>query len=190
VPTCSGGSRQRSQSIREAIEWGDITYDVGATVDLDYRMEIYELVYEYAFLRRPSYEIAASAGMHLTDMTLRLSGSATVTDPDGGTRTESAASKTSSLPAPLPVLGLRGAWVVSPSWYLDAQLQYFRASWEGYSGYWSDIKLGATWMYSRNVGIGIGYNRFATRLTVTRDSFDGRLRTGYSGLLANLTVSF
>jgi hypothetical protein len=162
-------TKNRSQRISEVLEWGDITYDVGAEVDFRYRMEIYELVYEYAFLRRPTYEIAASAGVHFTDMTLQLSGTATVTDPDGGTRTESAASKTSSLPAPLPVLGLRAGWVVSPSWYLDAQIQYFRASYDGFDGYWSDIKLGATWMYNRNVGIG-------DRLQPVRHPADGRAR--------------
>ena len=45
-------------------------------------------------------------------------------------------------------------------------------------------------MYKQNFGIGLGYNRFATNVTVNRDSFSGRLKTGYSGLQVYLTGAF
>jgi len=45
-------------------------------------------------------------------------------------------------------------------------------------------------MYKQNFGIGLGYNRFATSVAVNKDSFSGRLRTGYSGLQAYLTGTF
>ena len=50
--------------------------------------------------------------------------------------------------------------------------------------------MGATRMHDRNVGLGLGYTRFAARLTVSRDGFDGRLRTTCSGLRACLTMAF
>ena len=40
------------------------------------------------------------------------------------------------------------------------------------------------------VGIGVGYNEFVTRLDIEKDSFNGRLRVGYGGPLAYVTVGF
>jgi hypothetical protein len=88
------------------------------------------------------------------------------------------------------VIGLRAGWAVSPQWYLDAQGQYFKASVDGYNGYISDLRVGATWMYSQHFGVGIGYNRFVTNVDVSRASFDGRLRVGYSGVQVYLTGAY
>ena len=98
--------------------------------------------------------------------------------------------KSSSLPAPLPVIGLRGGWVVAPQWYLDAQATFFKVNVDGYDGHWADLRLGATWMFSRHMGVGLGYNRFTTRVDVNRSDFNGRLNFGYSGVQAYLTGSF
>jgi hypothetical protein len=50
--------------------------------------------------------------------------------------------------------------------------------------------MGVTRMFGRHIGIGLGYNRFETHISVEKDSFDGRLKMGYSGLQAVLTASF
>jgi hypothetical protein len=183
-------SVDRTKIVDQSLAWGDATYGIGARVDFRHELEIFELAYEYAFVRQPAYELAASLGVHLTDLTLQLSGNASLTRPDGSIETASATTRSSSLPAPLPVIGLRGGWVIAPNWYVDGLVQYFRASLGGYDGYWSDIRVGATWMYNRHVGIGLGYNRFATSLKIERDDFNGRLRTGYSGLQAYLSFAF
>ena len=141
-------------------------------------------------MRRPTYEIAASAGIHLMDMKLQLSGNATVFNSNGIFNSVSYQSKQSSLPAPLPVIGVRGAWMLSPDWYLDAQGQVFKFKYEGYDGTWSDLRVGATWMFARHFGVGLGYNRFHTNLDVTKANFNGNLSLGYSGLQAFVTGSY
>ena len=35
-------------------------------------------------------------------------------------------------------------------------------------GYWTDLRVGATWMFSRNFGVGLGYNWFGTRVDVEK----------------------
>jgi hypothetical protein len=45
-------------------------------------------------------------------------------------------------------------------------------------------------MFHRNYGVGLGYDRFATRVDVSKNDFDGRLKTSYSGLQAYLTGTF
>jgi hypothetical protein len=183
-------SVQRSRVLGEDLRWGDYTFNAGSRTDLKYENQVTELAYEYAFMRQPSYELSASIGVHYTKTTLRLSGDASVTDANGNITNVSAATKASSLPAPLPVVGLRAGWVIAPQWYLDAQAQFFKVNIDGYDGNWTDLRVGATWMFSQHFGLGLGYNHFSTRVDVDRDAFNGGLKTSYSGLQAYLTGTF
>jgi len=180
-------STSRSKALAEDVTWGDYTFLAGSNVEFQQEFKVYQLVYEWAFMRRPTYEVAASFGVHYFDLNLRLTGNATVTDSSGNTTTAASRSRESDLPAPLPVIGIRAGWVVAPNWYLDAQGQWLKANFDGYDGYWSDLRVGATWMFHRNFGVGLGYNRFFTNFDVEKNDFNGRLKLGYSGLQAYLT---
>jgi hypothetical protein len=184
---------RRTRSIDQDLAWGDYTFKAGAQVTAKTKFRVYELDYEFAFLRRSNYEIVAIAGIHLDDLTLKLSGDAslTVDTPAGPVDQPATFTSTShSVPAPLPVLGFRGDWAVSPQVYLDASAQIFSLSYQGIAGNWSDLRAGATWMFSEHFGIGIGYDRFATHVDVGKASFNGRLNWGYQGLLIYLKGGF
>ncbi|MBT9492198.1 MAG: hypothetical protein IV107_07565 [Paucibacter sp.] len=183
-------SIRRSKTLDESIEWGDTKFEAQAKVDFKHRMEVLALSYNYAFLRAPGYELSAGVGVHYTQRVLQLAGDARVTDANGSQSAVSATSRSSSVPTPLPVLGLRGAWAVAPSWYFDAQAQYFAASLGSYDGAWSDARISATWMYTRQFGLGIAYNHFSSNMELSRKSFDGHLRTSYSGAQIFLTAAF
>jgi len=180
----------RSKSIGTDVTWGDYTFQAGSNLASDNSLDVFEIAYEYAFKREPSYEIAGSFGVHVLDISMKFSGTATVTDSNGNVSSASFISSSSSLPAPLPVFGLRAGWLVAPEWYIDAQAQIFKIDFQGYQGFWSDYRVSATWMFSRHLGIGLGYNRFGVNVDVDRANFDGRLRFGYSGLQAFLTGTF
>jgi hypothetical protein len=183
-------SQSRSRALANDVKWGDFTFEKDSNVSADTKYSITELAYEYAFMRQPGHEVAATIGVHYTEISLKLSGAAAITDPNGVTTRLAFTSKEASAPAPLPVIGLRAGWVVAPSWYVDAQGQYFKVKVGGVDGSVSDVRVGATWMFSRHLGIGLGYNRFITTVNVAKDSFDGRLRFGYSGLQTYLSGTY
>jgi hypothetical protein len=185
-------SSSRSRVLDEDVQWGDYTFLAGSRADLGHDYKVLAASYEYAFMRRPSYELAASLGVHYSETSLNISGTANITGPECKTPpcTATAASKSSSLPAPLPMIGLRAGWVVAPNWYIDAQGQFFKVKFDEYDGSWSDIRVGATWMFHRNFGLGLGYNRFYTNLDATRNDFNGSVKLGYSGVQAYLTGTF
>jgi hypothetical protein len=180
----------RTKVLQEDIAWGDYTFLSGSSAKLRQKLQTFELGYEYAFMRTPTYEVAAAIGVHYSDLRIELSGTANVTDSEGNTTKETASTKNNSLSAPLPVIGLRAGWVVAPDWYVEASGQFFRVKAGDYDGNWSDLRVNATWMFHRNYGVGLGYDRFATRVDVSKDDFDGKLKTGYSGLQAYLTGTF
>jgi hypothetical protein len=180
----------RARTLDENIEWGDYTFQLGAHVESVIEFETIEIAYEYAFLRRPTYEVAAAAGLHYTGLSLQLSGDATFTDSNGNTSQATFTSRQNSVPVPVPAIGLRAGWAVSSHCYLDAQGQFFKAQFGEYNGYLRDLRASATWMFARHYGIGVGYNRYVTSLNIDKASFDGRLRFGYSGVQAFLTATY
>ena len=181
---------KRTRTIDQNVAWGDYTFLANGQVTAENKFTIYELAYEYAFMREPDYEVVGSFGVHYSDLKISLSGDATVTLPSGIVQPVSFQTKTSSLPAPLPVIGLRAGWAVAPEWYLDASGQFFKVKIDAYDGNWWDLRAGATWMFSRNVGVGAGWNKFTTHVDVDKSNFNGRFNLGYSGLLVYLTGSF
>jgi hypothetical protein len=183
-------TRKASKVIDQQIKWGDYTFQVGGQVDTEIKSDTSALIYEYAFMRSPNYELAGTLGIHYSKTSLKLSGSATITDANGNVSPVQAASRADSVAAPLPVIGLRYGWAFAPNWHLDAEGQLFKVNVEGVDGSWSDVRVSTTWMFSRNFGVGLGYNRWYTRADVSKDNFNGNLKVGYAGLQAYLTGSF
>jgi hypothetical protein len=184
---------QSTRAIDQDLAWGDYTFLAGGQVTAEVKFRVYELNYEFAFLRRQNYQIVAVAGMHLDDLTLKLSGNASLTVDTPMGPVEQAATfttKSNSVPAPLPVVGFRADWAVSPHLYLDASAQVFAVGYQGIDGNWSDLRAGATWMFSDHFGIGLGYDRFVTHVDLSKLSFNGRLNFGYQGLLLYLKGGF
>jgi hypothetical protein len=180
----------RTRTLDKDIAWGDYNFLAGGQVSFKDTFTVYELSYEYAFLRRPTYEVAAAAGIHFLDQKLNLSGNATVTQSDGTVQAATFQSSASHLPAPLPVIGMRGGWAFAPNWYLEGAAQVFKVKISAYDGSWWDLRGGVTWMYNRHVGISAGYEKFIVHVNVDKANFNGSANTSYQGLLANVTATF
>jgi hypothetical protein len=179
-----------TRTLDRTINWGDYSFNVGASVTAEARLRIFELAYEYAFARQPTYEVAGTIGVHYIDTQLRLSGSATLTDANGNVSAAGSVTRENSVPAPLPVIGLRGGWVVAPQWYLEAHAQFFKAQLQGIDGTITDARVAGTWMFHRNFGVGLGYNYFGADMDLDKSSFNGDLKLGYSGLQLFVTGTF
>lgn len=178
-------SISRTKQLDRQVDWGDNVYQVGATVTTEQKFKVGAISYEYAFMRDPNYEVTASIGLHVSDMSLSLAGNALV----NGVAT-SGAVQSNTVTAPLPVIGLRGAWAVTPNLVLDAQGQFFKVNANGIDGSWSDLRANATWMFNKTFGLGLGYDRFYTHIDMSKAKFDGRVKMGYSGLQLFGTVAF
>jgi len=176
-----------SRSIEEEIEWGDVTYPVNARVKAEFDFDIYELAYEYAFLRRENYELSGSFGLHWTTMALALSGEASVV---GGEPHTGSVRKEGNVDLPLPVIGLRGLWNLSHNFWLDASAQFFALSIDEYDGSLMDLRASLLWQPSKWVGLGIGYNQFDVDVDIDKDQFKGEIDWTYKGPMIFYSVAF
>jgi hypothetical protein len=177
-------SRNRKKTIEEEIEWGGDTYPINANLEAEFKFSVVELAYEYAFLRRDTYEIGASIGLHYTSLEASLTAKNTSTGQTLDISNEA------SVDAPLPVIGLRGLWKLPADLYVDAQAQFFALSIDEYDGSLQDYRLMLTWQPKPWLGVGIGYNSFKVDVDVEKDRFDGSLDWTYNGPMIYYSASF
>ncbi len=179
-------SRSASRTLDENIEWGGDTFQANATIDGKIKFSIYELAYEYAFMRRENYELAASLGLHYLDYEATLQGNAIA----AGTAETADIEEAGSVGAPLPVFGLRGTWLLSQTFSIDVSGQYFSLSYGDYDGNIQDYRALLNWQPRSWLGIGVGYDRFAVDLDVDSNNFKGRMDWSYKGPMIFYSVSF
>ena len=181
-------SRNGSRTFDDDIEWGGETFQANATIDGKLKFSIYELAYEYAFMRRESYELAASAGLHYADYEATLG--ATVTASGTGSAADRRIEKTGSVGAPLPVFGLRGTWLLSRTFSIDVSGQYFSLTYGDFDGNLQDYRVLVNWQPTSWLGLGVGYDRFSFDVDVESDNFRGKMDWSYQGPMIFYSVSF
>jgi hypothetical protein len=177
-------SRSRTETLDREIEWGDEVFPVSAEATAKTRFSIYEVAYEYAFLKRETLELTGTAGIHWTQYKAELS--ATLNGASG-TRE---ASDSAKLNAPLPVVGVRGLWRIHRNFWLDGAVQYFALQYDVYDGSILDTRIGVLWQPSKWVGIGLGYNRFDVDVDLDDNDFQGKFEWVYDGPQLFYNVSF
>lgn len=179
-------SRDDSREFDREIEWDDEIFPVGTKIKGEVDFAVYQVAYEYLFLRRETWELGASAGIHYTTFETKLS--ATVESQGGtgsGTRKADA-----DLNAPLPVIGLHGTWGFGHDLWLDATAQIFSLSIDEYDGNLQDYRIGLTWQPKSWVGVGVGYNLFSVDVDVDTSGFKGALDWQYDGPIIYYSIMF
>lgn len=180
-------SRSATRTFDDDLEWGGDTFQANANIKGKIKFSIYELAYEYAFLRRKNYELAASLGLHYLDYDATLEGNATVAGTTGEiVNTE----RTGNIGAPLPVVGLRGTWVFAKTFSFDLSAQYFSLSYGDYDGNIQDYRALLNWQPKRWLGIGIGYDLFSLDVDLDSHDFNGNVDWRYKGPMIFYSASF
>jgi hypothetical protein len=179
-------SRSKSKVLDEEIIWDDDVYPVDAKVNGELTFDIYELAYEYSFLHRDNFEVAANVGLHYANFSATLSAKA---ENSNGTLDEDLR-REGSVGAPLPVIGLRALWRLPYDLWIDASGQFFALSIDEYDGNLQDYKVALTWQPKKWLGVGIGYDRFSVDVDVDKERFSGSLDWTYSGPMIFYSAAF
>ena len=180
-------NRSGSRSLTRNINFGDETYTVGTTVAAESNLTVVQVSYDYAFVRKETYEIAGAVGLHTLDMSLGLD----ATLSSGGGSISRRASESASTAAPLPVLGIRGLWKLPHDFSISAALNYFYLDFDRYTGSLTDLKASVVWQPLPHLGFGVGYNDFKFRFDIDdKGKFSGLLRWNYGGAIAFATLVF
>ena len=139
-------SRDSTKTLQADIDFGEKQFTAGTTVDSEFDLVFYNLAYTYSFFQDDRFDLGASVGFHITDIGLKL------TIPASGTAEEEA------ITAPLPVLGLRGTFALTPRLFLKQSIEFFYLEIDTFRGLLTDINLALEYNVWKHVGLGLGYN--------------------------------
>lgn len=176
-------SNEADKTLERTIEFQDQQYDVGLDVHAKSETQVTELAYEYTFMKRDTYDLSGSLGIHNLKFETSLGG-----ELNGNPLPN--LQNTAEANGPLPVLGVHGVWRFNDQFYIDAMIQYFTISFEEYDGSVTDYTASAVWQFSKHFGVGAGWNNFITKVDVDGDQFNGHLRWRYGGARIFVTASF
>lgn len=171
-------SRDGSRTLSATIQVRDQTFVLGTTVTTELNLAIYKAGYSYSFVQNRRFDLAASLGVFGIDTKFGISATGI------GTR------ETASLFAPLPVVGLRGAFAVTPKFFVRAGVQYFGLDLGDVSGQLVDAMVVVDYDIFNNIAVGAGYNFVDLDLEAEESKLRGSLDFDYSGAIVFVKFFF
>ena len=165
--------------------WEDQNISVTGSLSTYFNTDIYKANYLYSFYHTEKVELALSAGLHITAIDIGFNGSYTSTDgsDNSGERVK--------LAAPLPVVGFRLNYNISPELSVKYAVDYFFITVDGTKGTLSDSLLSVDYRMTRHFGMGAGFN--STRMRLEAELDNGSLLNvnhDVSGALVYGTLTF
>lgn len=181
--------RTNEQVIDRDINIGDNTYQAGANVSTDNRVQVYQLYYAYSFVNNGDMELGAELGLSAYYTKLSFEASAHVVGP-GGSASATTGAEAKNLLAPVPGIGAFFKYTLLPRFFFCGSVKGLpTVTISGYSGSFIDFTAGLDYFFTQNIGLGAGYEY--TKVTYHGASTP---RVGidykYSGPLVYLSIAF
>lgn len=140
----------------------DVVLQTGDPVDSNLSLRTLGINYEYSFVHREKFEVAATIGINDTDISTRARVSTQNRHVDQ--REDQA--------GPFPTIGLDATYVLSKRFYFDARAQYFKLAVDHLNGTLTFYDVAALYRLRPNIAFALGYNSVKADLTSrqTKDS--------------------
>lgn len=138
------------------IVFRDVVLQANDPVNSNLSMRTLGINYEYSFIHREKFELAATIGVNDTDISARARVTTQFRHVD----------QAEDQAGPFPTLGLDSSYVISKRFYVDARAQYFKAAIDHLTGTLSMYEIDALYRLRPNVSFALGY----TGVKATLDS--------------------
>lgn len=169
-----GFLRSANKTLESGLEIGDTIFPIGTRLESKFNMEIFKLDYAYAFYMDSRVKISGTFGFFVMPITFSAAA-----DDSKGTST--------AFVAPLPVIGFRTNFAVTPKFYLMQNIEVLYLQIGDFKGSMTDVNMRAEYKPASHFGFGVGLNSYQLNLTKSNpDSyldFAGNIKTGYVGFL-------
>ena len=180
-----GLDRSGSTSIGRDITFDDVTYSSGVTIDSGFDTKVYRVAVGYAFLQRDNFELGASLGLHVTQFKVTLQGQGHI----GNATAQNEVRKRDAL-APLPTLGLYGAYAFSPKLTATARVDYLSLKVGDYDGRLTNTEARLSYRVLENVGVGAGYRYVDYHLKIDKERWNGDMAYKFKGPILFVQAAF
>jgi len=170
-------NRDGTKTIPDDIQVGDVTIPAGS-VDSRFDTAIIKLAYRYNFVDDLRTVIGASFGFHVMSLDTAISSNSVDV------------SESFKVTAPLPLIGLHGAYALGRKWKLAASAEFLQFDVGDYQGLITDTRLTLEHDTFKNFGWGIGFNGFQADAEIQDGDLDGDIEYGYQGLMLYVRMMF
>ncbi|MEO8586181.1 MAG: hypothetical protein ABI584_08465 [Acidobacteriota bacterium] len=145
-------SRSSSIALQRDVSFGDQTFHVGGQVDSQLRVDVGELYYAYALVNNGDAELALMLGVSAFYNRATITAAGSVGGVGAAAQTESR-----NLVAPVPAVGLTFRYALYPKFFAWGTAKGISGTASGYHGSMLSWAAGLDWYFTRNIGIGGGY---------------------------------
>jgi hypothetical protein len=147
-------NRSADKTLGQDITVGDnVVISAGSNVDSTFNFQILKAAYSYSFFQDDRMDLAASIGLFLMPIKFDVNASGL-----GGKSAEL------KFTAPLPVIGLRGDFAITPRWIFRSSIEVFYLEYQNFSGGLVDTNLAVEYNPWKNFGFGFGLENFRIKL--------------------------
>ncbi len=158
----------------------DVVLQPGDPLHADLSMRSLGITYGYSFIHREKFEIAATLGVNVTDISAR----ARVT-----TQTRHVDQKEDAA-GPTPTLGIDATYVLSKRFYLDGRAQYLKVNVDNLDGSLGYYELDALYRLRPNISFALGYTIVKTDLISNQSKQSGYFNFDSKGPQFFVRVAF
>jgi hypothetical protein len=175
-------SRKGSTTLKQDLDLGNGTIiPAGSGVASDFNLNLIKAEYSYSFFQDERFDLAGCAGFYVAPMDFSLSASGLTPYDDSFNVT-----------APLPLVGLRMDFAITPEWFLRSDMSLFYLEYQDYTGRMRDITMAVEYKAWKHFSFGLGFDSFGLFVERNRDTtvpgvnFTGSVDFQYTGLMLYL----
>ena len=168
--------RSSTKTLQSDIQIKDQTFPIGTTVDSLFDLKIIRGAYSYSIFQDDRFDLGLSVGAYVMPIKIRVSSS------------QSGTAEEESITAPLPVVGLRFDFAITPKFFLKQSFDFFYFQYQNFQGSLYDAKVGLEYNIWKHVGVGVAYEYLRMEFKAEGQDYPsidmvGKIQFNYGGLL-------
>ncbi|GAB1309764.1 hypothetical protein KH5_24470 [Urechidicola sp. KH5] len=171
--------------LEENLEWEDVEFVAGLEAEIGFGLNMYRIFFGRTLTSGDKHEWGVGLGAHAMDIKTYLEGSVYLDDDSLGFERRDA-----EVIAPVPNIGTWYYWAPNEKLALTARIDWFALTIKEYSGSLWNLAPSVRYQVIKNVGVGVSYRYFITKLNIDQSNWNGSIRVGFHGPLFMLTANF
>ncbi|HEX4823014.1 MAG TPA: hypothetical protein VFV19_01745 [Candidatus Polarisedimenticolaceae bacterium] len=179
--------RSGGRQLQQDLEWGDYFFSAGATVQANFNTEFIYGAFRYDFLHEDKIRISGSAGASWTNLGAGVDGNASLNG--GAPQVYDVQGK---IGVPVPLVGLNLDWAIAKGLVIRSYNRFFRVKASNIDGGMYENGVHLNWYFIKNLGIGLGLDRYQVKINEYTTSEGNKAKFGYTitGLGLYATLAF
>ena len=169
-------NRNATKTIGSDIVVDNVTIAAGQSVETTFNFQIIKAAYSYSFFQDARMDLAASIGLFVMPIKFEINAAGLASGQGEFNFT-----------APLPALGLRGDFAITPRWILRTNLDFFYLEYQTFKGALVDTRIALDYNPWDHFGFGLGLDSFRMGLEAKdKDypgaNFQGNIKSQFLGM--------